>query len=358
MKRWLQSSSQPFTLHAVIWSCLAACAFWVEPNGAISQTPVSQDLTPRAEKAARPPVDPKKFSVIISGASGEESYAKQFADWMVVLRRTLIERFGFGEDHVIALSEKPLERISTRATAEEVRRTFRSLEHVAKPESTLFIFFIGHGTFDGKQAKFNLAGPDLSAGDYNTLISSIPARRVIIFNMASASGEFIKPLSGNGRIIITATRSGQEQNATRFTEYFLAALSESKVDADQNGRISVLETFNYASRQTAEFYTRAGRLATEHALLEDNGDGAGHQTVEGGDGQLARVTYLDSLTADEAATNAEMAKLLSERARLEEEIEQLKARKSQMQGAEYETDLERLFVTLAKTNRSLKKHSN
>ena len=171
----------------------------------------------------------------------------------------------------------------------------------------------------------------------------------------ATSGAFIKPLAGGGRVLVTATRSGQEQNATRFPEHLIAALGAREADADQNGRISVLEAFNYAARLTAEYYARAGRLATEHALLEDDGDGVGHPTSEGGDGALARTTYLDSLTAEQASANAETMRLLRERARFEEEVERLKARKTQMAEAEYEAELERLFVGLAKVNRSIKR---
>jgi hypothetical protein len=105
---------------------------------------------------------------------------------------------------------------------------------------------------------------------------------------------------------------------------------------------------------TADFYTRAGRLATEHALLEDNGDGVGREKPESGEGLLARATYLDSLSIDEAAASAATGKLLKERTRLEGEIEQLIARKGNMAEAEYETTLERLFIELAKVNRSIK----
>ena len=172
--------------------------------------------------------------------------------------------------------------------------------------------------------------------------------------ISGASGEFIKPLAAKGRVIVTATRSGQETNATRFMEYFLAALKATDADADQDGHISVLEAFNYANRLTAEFYTRAGRLATEHALLDDNGDGVGHQKMEGGDGLLARATYLDSLSVAQAATNVATAKLLKDRSRLESEIAQLIGRKSSMQEAQYEAELEKLFIELAKVNRAIK----
>jgi hypothetical protein len=300
--------------------------------------------------------DPNRYVVIISGASGEAAYAKQFQQWTSSLHSALTERFGFPKNRVQLLTEKATET-SAAATADEVKKLFASLRTELNADSVLFVFLIGHGSFD-KEAKFNLVGPDLSANEYNNLIAALPAQRVVIFNMASASGEFIKPLAAKGRVIVTATRSGQENNAARFMEYFLAALKAGDADADQDGHISVLEAFNYANRLTAEFYTRAGRLATEHALLEDNGDGVGHPKMEGGDGFLARATYLDSLTVAQAAAGANVAKLMRERTRLEGEIAELIARKSNMVEADYEKELERLFVELAKVNRAIKQGSS
>lgn len=297
--------------------------------------------------------DRTKYALIINGASGEAAYAKQFQQWTTALQTALTGRFGFAKDRVKLLTEKPPDASAAPATAEEVKKVFGSLRTELNPDNLLFVFLIGHGSFD-KEAKFNLVGPDLSAAEYNSLLSALPTRRVVVFNLASASGEFIKPLAAKGRIVVTATRSGQETNATRFTEYLLAALTATDADADQDGHISVLEAFAYANRLTSEFYTRAGRLATEHALLEDNGDGVGHQKIEGGDGLLARATYLDSLSVEQAASNATIAKLLRDRTRLEGEIGQLISRKSTMQEAEYERELERLFIELAKVNRSIK----
>jgi hypothetical protein len=306
------------------------------------------------ESKVPPAPDRNKVALIINGASGEALYAKQFATWAGNLKSTLVGRFGFAEDRVKLLTEKPETASIPVASAEVVRRTFTSLRSELGADDLLFIFLIGHGSFDGKEAKFNLVGPDLSANDYNALLSALPTRRIVLFNMTSASGEFIKPLAAKGRIVITATRSGQETNATKFTEFFLVALMASDSDADQDGHISVLEAFNYANRLTAEFYTRAGRLATEHALLEDNGDGVGHQKADGGDGLLARATYLDSLSGDQAAASVATVKLRQERKRLETEISQLIARKSSMREAEYEAELERLFIQLAKVNRAIK----
>jgi len=321
-------------------------------SAAVSQT--HQPALPSTQTASRPAADRNKHAVIISGASGEAAYAKQFAQWTAALRAALVGRFGFAEDQVKVLTETAADSTAVPAKAEEVKRVFGSLRNELKSENLLFVFLIGHGAFDGKEAKFNLVGPDLSAGDYNSLLSSLPTRSIVMFDMASASGEFVKPLAATGRIVITATRSGQEQNATRFTEFLIAALGATDADTDQDGRISVLEAFTYANRLTANFYTRAGRLATEHALLEDNGDGVGHQKAAGGDALLARATYIDSRSQEEAAANVAVAKLRRERTRLEGEIAQLIARKRALPEQEYETALEKLFIELAKTNRALK----
>ena len=304
--------------------------------------------TPLKKKAV--PVDGNKFVLIINGPGGESAYAQQFEEWSTQLRSALTEKLGFDGKNIRVLSEKG----EPRATAEQVRKTFTELKSQLDANNVLFVFLIGHGSFDGKEAKFNLVGPDLSASEYNVLLSSLPTRRVLVFNMASASGEFIKSLAAKGRIVVTATRNGQETNATRFAGFFIAALNATDADTDQDGHTSVLEAFVYANRLTEDFYNRAGRLATEHALLDDNGDGVGHDKLEAGEGLLARATYLDSLSVEEAAATAATERLLKERTRLEGEIEQLIARKANMAEAEYEATLERLFIELAKVNRTIK----
>jgi len=308
-------------------------------------------VTPKPRLAQ---IDSNKFAVIINGAGGEEEYAKQFEQWTKDLTTALTQKYGFDSNKLRVLTEKPADANALRSTAEEVKRTFSLLKTELHQDNILFVFLIGHGSFDGREAKFNLVGPDLPASEYDILLSSLPTRRIVVINMASASGEFAKSLSAKGRIVITATRNGQETNATHFPGFFIDALNATDADTDQDGHVSVLEAFVYANRLTAEFYTRAGRLATEHALLEDNGDGVGHERVEAGEGLLARVTFLDSLSVEQAAENVAVAKLLRERTRLEGEIEQLIARKANMPEGEYEANLEKLFIELAKVNRSIR----
>ncbi len=311
------------------------------------------------------PADPNKFAIVVAGVGGDEAYTRKFTAQAAKLYEGLTAQLGFAAKNVFLLTETrqagPEEGAresdatpSGRATAEEVRKAFASIKSAASADSLVLVVLIGHGSFDNQVAKFNLIGPDLAAKDYAQLIGSLPNKRVVFVNCSSSSGEFIKPLSAEGRIVITATRSGNEQNATVFADHFIAGLLDDAADADKNGRVSVLEAFNYATKLTADWYKQKNRLATEHALIDDNGDGTGHEEATGGDGGLARVVYLDSKTVEEAAGDAERLRLIKERQRLEEEVEKLKARKSEMKQEDYESELERLLVELATVNQQIK----
>ncbi len=311
--------------------------------------------TSTAQPAPTPklPADKSKFAIIVSGVGGEETYSRQFAKWATSLQAALIERLGFDEKQTLLLIERPGEG-QMRSTADEVRRAFSIIRAAAKADDSVFVFMIGHGSSDGKQSKLSLVGPDLTAPEYATLLKSLGTRRLIVINTTSASGDFVKPLANEGWITITATRSGQEQNATRFPEFLIAALGNPEADLDKNGRVSVLEAFEYAVKATASWYEQQGRLATEHALLDDNGDGVGHQKAEAGDGGLAKTTYFDSLPQQQAGGDSELAKLFAERMRLEGQIEQLKSQKEKMKVEEYETELERLLIDLATLNQRVR----
>lgn len=324
-------------------------------------TPQADPSTPEKTPGKRATVDPKKVALIVSGVGGEEAYAKRFHSQATQLYEALTNRLGFDEKRVYLLTETVISNSETmakgnfaRATSEEVRKAFAAIKASAGADSLILIVLIGHGSFDSQEAKFNLVGPDLNAKDYATLIGGLPTRRVIFVNCASSSGEFVKPLSSADRLLISATRSGNEQNVTMFAEFFIKGLTDSAADTDKNGRTSLLETFNYATKLTADWYKQKSRLATEHALLDDNGDGTGHEKEESGDGAIAKTTYLDSKTLAEANADAEVIKWLEDKQQLEIDIEKLKARKSDLKIEEYEAELERLLVELAKTNRRIR----
>jgi len=142
--------------------------------------------------------------------------------------------------------------------------------------SQLWLVLIGHGTFDGKEARFNLPGPDLGASEFGQWLKPFQ-RPVAVIDSSSSSAPFLNAVSATNRVVVTATRSGYEQNFARFGQYFAAALTDPTADLDKDGQVSILEAFLAASRQATEFYKAEGRLVTEHALLDDNGDGLGTQ---------------------------------------------------------------------------------
>jgi chorismate mutase len=369
----LRLSASVAFFHA-LWMglCLALCACSasagrvanINPSSPQSAPQAAAQASPASDKKPRAAVDPNKFALIVAGVGGEEAYTKKFTTEANQLYDALTNRLGFDEKNVHLLTETagtPAEPAhdanlphTARATAEEVRKAMAAIKSSTNAESLVFVMLIGHGSFDTQQAKFNLVGPDLAAKDYAQLLSSLPTKRVIFINSASSSGEFIKPLSGEGRIVITATRSGNEQNATMFAEYFIAGMADDAADADKNGRISVLEAFTYANKLTADYYKQKNRLATEHALIDDNGDGTGHEEATTGDGTLAKTMYLDSKPLAQAGSDAELARLLNERQRLEEAVEKLKARKAELKPEDYDRQLEDLLVELAKVNQAIK----
>lgn len=329
-----------------MYSCLlltSACAQTAKAP-AQAQAAIPQSPTPKSIP------DPSKFALIIAGIGGEEEFVGKFAKWSGELKTTLLDKLGFAQENLLFLSESS----EPKATAAEVRKAFATLRSNCKPDHTVFIFLIGHGSFDGKEAKFNLVGPDINANEYASLIKALPARQVVVINTSSASGEFIKPLTAPGHVTVTATRSGQETNATHFAEYFVKALSNKEADADQNQRISVLEAFNYTTLQLEKFYKEQNRLVTEHALLDDNGDGKGSEKPGEADGGLAKNTYFDSLFYQLAGGDVELQKTYAEKMRLEKEVEILKARKTSMKEEEYENELEKLLLQLAELNEKIK----
>lgn len=359
--------SRALCMMLCVWLCACSASAERTANGNSQSPPTPAPASAQEKPAGKPPraaVDPNKFALVVGGVGGEEAFTKKFTAEANRLYDALTNRLGFDEKNVYLLTEAAGPTTegahdaniphSARATAEEVRKALAAIKSSTNAESLVFVMLIGHGSFDTQQAKFNLVGPDLNAKDYAQLISALPSKRVVFINGASSSGEFVKPMAGEGRIIITATRSGNEQNATVFAEHFIGGLADDAADADKNGRTSVLEAFTYASKVTADWYKEKNRLATEHALIDDNGDGTGHEEATAGDGVLAKTLYLDSKPLAQAGGDAELARLLTERQRLEEAVEKLKARKAELKPEDYDRQLEDLLVELAKVNQTIK----
>jgi hypothetical protein len=291
---------------------------------------------------------------VIVGLAGEPEHAELFQRWGATLFDASVK---LGVAQPIYLAEKPEvdpKRITGRSTKEEVIKAFEKLKTAAEDDVVLIVL-IGHGTFDGKVAKFNLPGPDLTPSDFEPLLKGIKSRHVVFANTASASGPFIQPLAGPGRTIVTATHNGTERFATLFGGYFVDALAGSDADTDKNRRVSVLEAFTYAKREVATAYEREGIMLTEHALLNDSGtEGIQDPSPDGKQGKVAAVLALGSTAADPLPEDPKLRAIYVERRDLERRIEALKLLKGSMPPERYTSELEKLATALALKTRQIR----
>jgi hypothetical protein len=306
--------------------------------------------------AAAPAFAQATHLAVIVGLAGEPEHAELFQRWATTLVDTSKK---FGVEDVIYLAEKPevdAKRITGKSTKEEVIKAFDRLK-AAGEDDVVFIVLIGHGTFDGKVAKFNLPGPDLTAAEFAPLVKALKSRHVIFVNTASASGPFIEALAGPGRTIVTATRNGSERFATLFGGYFVDALAGTDADTDKNRRVSVLEAFAYAKREVVTAYEREGIMLTEHPLLNDSGAGEGdaNPAPDGKQGKIAAVLSLGSTeSTDPLPSDPKVRALYLQRRDLERRIEALKLLKESMPPDRYAGELEKLATELAMKTREIR----
>lgn len=288
----------------------------------------------------------ERYALIVSGVSGTEKFAASQKAWVSSLESTLRQRLGFGADRITVLSETGTG--AAIANRDNVTRTLAALKSKVTADDTLLVVLMGHGTYDGTVAKFNLVGPDMDSREWKASLEGNPARLIFV-NTTSSSFQFVPALSGKNRVVIAATDSAAQKYATVFPEYFIEALDQgAKADNDKNGRLSVWEAFTYASQAVKQAFEKQGTLVTERAIIDDNGDGVGKEAASatGTDGVLARTTYLDPLPSS-ASGNPALAGLEKRRVTIEAEIEQLKARKGDLPAGQYEEEFERLAIELA-----------
>lgn len=302
---------------------------------------------------AAPVAAGERYALIVSGANGEASYAEQYGQWRQSTVTALLEKLGFDDSKILTLFDggDP----NHAATAAGVRRSVEVFRAKMHPDDLLFVLLIGHGSFDGTEAKFNLVGPDLSSMEWAALLKPLPGQLVIV-NTTAASFPFLEHLSGPRRVVITATDSVQQRFDTVFPEFFVRALTDANADLDKNGRVSIWEAFAAASTGVRRYYTQRGQLATEHSIIDDNGDGVGRESgADGTDGSLSSHLYLDPDVPGSAPTDEELLRLLQKRATIQIDVDELKQRRLLMTPDEYQQEFERLMLALAQVSRDIRR---
>lgn len=286
--------------------------------------------------------------IVVAGVGGSEEHTAKFTKWagQVV---DAAKKAGVADANIIFLGERmelDPARMKGRSTRDGVVKAFGDTAARAKANDEVIILLVGHGSFDGRTAAFNLPGPDLTAADYLSLLEKLRLQRVAFINTASSSGAFIEPLAGPGRTIVTATRTGGERNEPRFPEFFVEAFTGEGADSDRNGRVSVQEAFEFARQKVIAAYEQSGNLLSEHAALND-----------GAEGKLAALQFLApqrSRSTEMASAPPALRALVEERDALEREIAELKLRKDDVDPARYNEQLEELLTALAIKSRQIR----
>ena len=292
---------------------------------------------------------PSSHLLVIVGLAGDPEYGELFKKWGTTLAASATEKLAVPKDNVVLLAD-------ASATRDGVVKAFGEVAAKAGADDTVLVVLFGHGTFSNKVAKFNLTGPDMTPQDFEPLLAKLKSKRVVFADTTSASGPFVEALSGPGRVIVAATRTGGEMFAPLFGGPFVEAFTNDAADTDHDGKISVLEAFDYAKKSVTTSYQQQGLLPVEHAILDDNGDKEG--SLEPGrqakDGRSAAVLALGSMRKAAAPANEKLRALYAEREAIERRMEALRLLKSGMDPAKYTQELEKLATELALKAREIR----
>ena len=268
--------------------------------------------------------------VVIEGLSGEPRYAEQFGEQVAAIESAAKSLTGDSQIRVFRADE---------VSRDAILQYFENLKTGSSGSDQVALYLIGHGSYDDHEYKFNIEGPDLTGEDIAGMLDSLPSTSQLLVNTSSASGAMADLAQDDNRMLIHGTRSGVERHATRFGNYFAAALTDPTADIDKNQIVSAAEAFSFAERQVDDYFERNGQLATEHPRMEgDRADRFG----------VARLGSVRPSTDDTVLTE-----LIAERDALNARIESLRLDQENMTLADYRSELLRNMVELAETEEAI-----
>jgi len=292
----------------------------------------------------------QSWLIVVTGLAGTPRHAAQFDEQASQLVSAARSRLGLSDERIVRLGENT----QPPATSEGIVRVLSVVAGQARPGDVVAVVLIGHGSALGGPPRFNLRGPDLTAAQLAGALSAFRAQEVVVVNTASASGPWIEALAGPRRTVITATRSAGERDETTFARHFAAAFNSPDSDTDKDGRMSVLEAFEYARLAVTRHYESLRRLRTEHPLLDDDGDGRGALAPGAtGDGRRAAALFLDSPAAV-AGSDSGLAALLAMRDSLQRRLGELQSRGPGADSASYARELEQLLLQIARNGSEIR----
>jgi hypothetical protein len=344
-------------------ACLALLSLlWLLPVSAqVSAQTAAASATASAEDTPwfRQTAANNKFALIIVGAAASDEIRQRMRSWASELHGTLLNHYGYAASHIELLMDDGINVGNTSGLVkgssriEDVQTAIGRIADSSSAGDQLTLFLFGHGSSTFGDAKFNNVGPDMTGRELAGMLQSLEGVDMVIFNTTSASFEFSRELSALGRVVVSATRSAAERYDPVFGGQLVSAMADKRADIDRNGRVSVLEVYNYASARVTEWYREQQRLPTENAVLDDSGDGLFSREPGPGqaDGLLAEIAWLDVAAAGEQKTSAEARTIQAEMQNLERDIFVLRNQKTNYLEEDYWNRLEALLIELATRTR-------
>ncbi len=294
----------------------------------------------------------QRYALLVEGAAGDPAHAELQRKLLNALVTRFRDDYKLDAEHLTVLASQPAQG-EGRSTAVEVKAALGRIVPQVKTLDVLFVLLLGHGSFDGTDAKFNLVGPDLTATEWAGLLKPV-AGKVVFVNTTPSSSPFLKALAGPNRITMTATDQPAQRYDTTFADAFVQALGSPTADLDKDDRISMWEAFAYASRLVRQAYEQKGLLQPEHAALDDDGDGVGRQsTADGKDGTLSSLTFMDAAVASRPA-DPELQQMVQRQEQLLLKLDELKKQKMAMKPEEYRPAWEALIIEIALVSRDVR----
>ena len=246
------------------------------------------------------------LALIVVGLPGDAEHEALFRKTVDAWRKWLTGPLSFppGAIRILTSEARTAEAGQSTATLESIRREVAEIRARLAPEGRLWVFFLGHANAREGHVYFHLPGQDLRDDECGVLFRGIACREQVFWITTAASGAFLPALSTPGRIVITATAGEQETNETEFPHALaeVCGREPGSLDQDRDGKVSVEDVFLQTIQLVESRYQTDRRVATEHALLDDNGDRVGteHPDVPSGpagsgkpqDGTLARRTII------------------------------------------------------------------
>ena len=333
-------------------SCLWILA--LSPVLQLQAQPADDESTPWFQQTT----DTGKYAVILTGAAASDEIAERFARWTRELHNILRDDYGYATDNIRVLIDdgQRMEGVTVTAssTLTDIADSLSVLRGEIGAGDQVTLFMIGHGSGTFGEAKFNNVGPDMTGADLAAMLEGFTEQDMVIVNTTSASFEFSRELSALGRVVVSATRSPSERYDPVFAGFMIAGLQDHTADLDRNGRVSVLELFNYTTGRVAAWYDDLGRLATENAVLDDTGDGlfSREPGATQADGLLAEIAYMDVIVPEAEKSSPQAQALRAEMQALERDIFILRNQKQNYLEDDYWSRLEALLIDLATRTRT------